>query len=301
MIPSFPKIFAIGSKQTEFLFDGEVEITEKIDGSQIGFGIINEELIVRSKGQQLFAESCDKMFRKGADYIESIQHLLVPGFAYYGEYLKSNKHNCLIYDREPKNNIMIYGILDISQNCFICYEGLKAQANLLGLESVPLLYQGKVNSIEELKINLNKISVLGNSKIEGIVVKNYKPQGTINQNVIMPILMGKYVSEEFKEVHNYKWKNDNTGKGKFQTYKETFRTDARWVKAIQHLRESGSLSDSPKDIGNLLKEIQSDISIEEKENIKEWLWKEFGNGILRHSTKGFPQWYKERLLNAQKI
>ena len=36
MINGFPKIFAIGSKQTERLFLDEVEITEKIDGSQIG-------------------------------------------------------------------------------------------------------------------------------------------------------------------------------------------------------------------------------------------------------------------------
>ena len=40
-IPSYPKIFTLGDRHTQGIFDGEVEITEKIDGSAIAFGMIN--------------------------------------------------------------------------------------------------------------------------------------------------------------------------------------------------------------------------------------------------------------------
>lgn len=38
---AFPKILHIGNKQISDLFDGVVEVTEKIDGSQLGLGKIN--------------------------------------------------------------------------------------------------------------------------------------------------------------------------------------------------------------------------------------------------------------------
>ena len=37
---------------------------------------------------------------------------------------------------------------------------------------------------------------------------------------------------------------------------EGLRTEARWRKAVQHLREEGRLERSPKDIGALLVELQ---------------------------------------------
>lgn len=298
-IPAFPKIFSIGSQQTERLFQGEVEITEKIDGSQIGFGIIDGELIIRSKGCRIFPETADKMFKKGVEYILSIQDKLSEGVVYYGEYLKSNKHNVLAYDREPKNNIMLYGIVE-SIDKFHKHAIIKERAEELGLEVVPLLFKGKVETIEDLKSNLDRVSELGKCKIEGFVVKNYNEQLLIDGQVI-PILMGKYVSEQFKEVHNKEWKSQSTGKGRWEVYKSQFCNTARWCKAIQHLRDSGQLTNSPKDIGALLREVNTDIEAEEKENIKEFLWDEFGKEVLREAGKGLPIWYKERLLNEQPI
>ena len=39
----FPKIYAVGSTEVQDVFDGVVEITEKVDGSCIGFGKIDGE------------------------------------------------------------------------------------------------------------------------------------------------------------------------------------------------------------------------------------------------------------------
>jgi len=48
---AFPKIFTIGCNYILDIFKNEVEITEKVDGSQFGFGKINGELFLRRKGK----------------------------------------------------------------------------------------------------------------------------------------------------------------------------------------------------------------------------------------------------------
>jgi hypothetical protein len=302
MINAFPKIFAIGSRQTERLFMGEVEITEKIDGSQIGFGVINGELFIRSKGARMYVDNPEKMFSIAIDIINDRYKtgLLDEGLFYYGEYLRSPRHNIIHYGRVPNNHIALYGVYYTKNQSWADYSNIELEAKRLDLESVPLLHQGKINSIEELKVNLSRISILGKEKIEGFIVKNYAEQLMIGGQVI-PLLMGKYVSEDFKEVHKKEWKSENTNKGKWEIYKSQFCNTARWSKAIHYLRDSGLIDFSPKDIGKLIKRIQEDITEEEKENIKEWLFNEFGGELLRESIKGFPQWYKEYLLENSYI
>ena len=301
MIPCFPKIFAIGSKQTQGLFDGEIEITEKVDGSMIGFGNINGELIIRSKGQRIYPETVDKMFKAGVEVIQNLfnERMLREGFIFYGEYLRANKHNVLVYDRAPRDHIALFGVLG-HQGVFEPYNGINAFADIMGLDVVPLLYKGHYPLQKDGENSLiadlmKKESFLGKSKIEGIVIKNYAKDLLIGNQVI-PILMGKYVSEEFKEVHNKNWKSENTGKGKWEVYKSQFCNTARWHKAIHFLRDAQQLEYDPRDIGKLLRRINEDIEEEEKENIKEWLWNNYGKEVLREAGKGFPMFYKNYLL-----
>lgn len=289
---AFPKIFTLGQDYIKDIFLEDVEITEKVDGSQFCMGVINGELNVRSKGSQLYVDNPDKMFKLAVDYALSISKSMPEGLVFYCEYLMKPKHNVLKYDRVPKNNIILFGVSDLSGKF---YPDLEHYAQLLGIESVPVLYKGKVTSIEDLKKYLETDSILGGTKIEGFVVKNYSRPFLLGGQPI-PLMSGKFVSEAFKEIHGKEWKRDKTGKGKWETYCETFRTDARWLKSIQHLKEKGELENSPRDIGKLLKEIKEDIAAEEKENIMKFLWREFGDELLRKSTAGFPEWYKEHLL-----
>jgi hypothetical protein len=142
---------------------------------------------------------------------------------------------------------------------------------------------------------LNVKSVLGGQKIEGFVVKNYKHFTSDGKT-----MMGKFVSEQFKEVHKKEWKNTNpTQKDILTQLGETYKSEARWYKAIQHLKESGAYTRSPKDIGPLLKEIQQDIKTECQDEIKEKLFKWAWSHVARKSIQGFPQWYKELLMEQQ--
>lgn len=297
VIGAFPKIFAIGSKQTERLFLGEVEITEKIDGSQIGFGVINGDLVIRSKGSLLYVDNPEKMFSVGINVINNLfkEHKLQEGLFYYGEYLRAPRHSTLAYERVPTNHIALYAVYNLMTQTWGDHGLIQAEARILGLEAVPLIFVGQIETVEQLKTNLDRISALGKCKVEGFVVKNYNEQLLIGGQVI-PILMGKYVSEDFKEVHQKEWKSENTSKGKFDIYKSQFCNTARWVKAVHYLRDNGTLQFSPRDIGGLIKRVQEDILEEEQENIKQWLFNEFGKEIYRESVKGLPQWYKEYLL-----
>jgi hypothetical protein len=286
---SFPKLFALGTKYVNSIFDEDVEITEKIDGSQFIFGDIAGELKMSSKGKELFKEDHEKMFSKAVSYVSSIY--LPPDVTFYAEFLQKEKHNTLCYEKVPKNNLCLFGACDLQEN-FVDYEELKKFSKMLNIDVAPLIYTGK-SSPEKIEELLDRESYLGGVKIEGVVVKNYK--SWLFADIHFPLMGGKYVSEKFKEVHQKGWR-DKTNKSKWELFKATYRTEARWEKAVQHLKEKGELEEDPRDIGKLCKEVSIDISKEEKDIIKDFLWNEFGKELLRKSVSGLPEWYKKRLL-----
>lgn len=291
MLKAFPKIFAIGTDYIRDIFQDEVELTEKIDGSQFSFGKVNGTLYVRSKGAQLYVDNPEKMFKAGIEYVESIQDRLPDGVAFYGEFLNKPKHNSLTYTRIPKNHIILFGAVDIVSDSF--NPKFEQYADLLDLEVVPKWNQ-KINSAEELRQLLDRESVLGGAKIEGVVVKNYQRKFLLGGQP-MPLMAGKFVSEAFKEVHRNRWGTEEKGSSKWATFCQSFSTEARWHKAIQHLMEAGELENTPKDIGKLLKEVQEDIEAEEKQAIMEYLWNDNKRDIFKTATRGLPEFYKQQL------
>lgn len=291
--PGFPKIFHVGTRNVKDIFESEVEITEKIDGSQIGFGNINGELYIRSKRKEIFTDNPDNMFKFAVEVIQRSFNAgaLIPNFMYYGEYLQKPKHNVLAYDRIPKNHIIIFGIHDLLSDSWFSLKNFIS----IAFETVPVLFQGKVDNFEQFNQLLETDSILGGQKIEGFVIKNYNKQAMITENIISPIMCAKYVSEKFKEKHDNNWRKENTGKGQWETFCLQFRSEARFEKAVQHMRDDGNLTETPKDIGGLIKEIQNDITEEEKEAIKDRLWTLHSKELMRIATAGFPEWYKQKL------
>lgn len=291
---AFPKILHVGDKLVKDIFDEEVEITEKLDGSQLGFGLINGEVVVRSKGKEQDLDNPDKMFRIAVNYIRSIKDKLTEGVFYYGEYLEAPRHSTLAYDRVPKNNIALFGMMN--NGVFMPYANIQNAATALGVDAIPLIYSGKSSPEHVLEL-VEGVSYLGGAQREGVVIKVYKDWEYLGR-LHYTVMSAKYVTEKFKEVHQKDWKKNNTGKGKLETLKSQYRTEARWHKAIQHLKENGQLEGSPRDIGALIKEIRKDLTDEEQENIKTHLWSLFGDDFQRSAVDGFPQWYKEELLKG---
>lgn len=293
-INSYSKIYNLGHRDVAEIFNEPVLVEEKIDGSQISFGVYEGLLKMRSRGAEINTHSPEGMFGKGVEVVRSIEHLLIPGFTYRGEYLQKPKHNTLAYDRVPHNHIMIFDI-DAGLETYLTYDGKRREAARLGFETVPVIYEGVIASPADIKDFLERISILGGQKIEGVVAKNYQ-RTTIDKKT----MMGKFVSEAFKEIHQGAWKEANPNAGDIvQKLIDAYRTPARWNKAIQHLQEAGTLTGTPKDIGPIIQEIKKDVFEEEGPAIADTILKWARPKIERGLVAGLPEFYKEQLLESQ--
>lgn len=292
-LASYPKVYNLGHANIRDLLQDPVVIEEKVDGSQLSFGLIGGELLMRSKGAEIHPEAPPKMFAKGVEFVRGLD--LHPEWTYRGEYLQKPKHNALVYDRVPAGHIAIFDINDGLES-YLSYEDKEAEAQRLGFECVPRILPGPGTlGPMELQTMLSQPSFLGGQLVEGVVIKNYARFGRDGK-----ALMGKHVSEKFKEVHRKSWKLSNPGsKDVVALIADGLRTPARWQKAVQHLRDRGELTDSPKDIGPLMKEVSQDVLAECGDDIKErlfkWAWKSIGRTV----TRGLPEWYKNLLMEKQ--
>lgn len=294
---SYPSIYNMGHRAIAELLNGTVLVEEKIDGSQFSFGITADgEIKARSKGAILNTDAPEKMFDRAVESVKQRAENLRIGWTYRAEYLQKPKHNSLAYDRVPNGHLIIFDI-NTGEADYLDYDAKAAEATRIGLEVVPLIYRGTIGSIELFKSFLDCVSILGGQKIEGVVIKP-ELYGLFGQD--KKCLLGKFVSEAFKEVHRKEWKKSNPTNGDvLEVLGQAYRNMARWNKAIQHLRESGLLTESPKDIGLLLKEVQSDIGKECKEEIQAALFKWAWPHIQRKAIAGLPEWYKDELLKKQ--
>lgn len=295
---SYCSIYNLGHAAVADLLKGPVIVEEKVDGSQISFGVLDGELRMRSKGADINIVAPEGMFLKGVETVKGLQERLQPGWVYRGEFLAKPKHNALAYDRYPNGHIMLWDV-EVSEATYLSPEHKAAESARFGLECVPTLYRGVVDSADKLRGLLETPSVLGGQKIEGMVIKpeKYDVFGRDKK-----VLMAKFVSEAFKEVHSQTWTKEHKtpgGSDFIGALGQQYNTQARWQKAVQHLSEAGKLENSPRDIPQLIAEIPNDISAECTEEIKnalfEWAWPQLRRQVIR----GFPEFYKEYLLKKQ--
>jgi hypothetical protein len=290
---SYPKIYAIGHGAIADLFHGDnLLVEEKVDGSQFSFSRTGDDILMRSRGAVVYKENAG-MFAAAAKAVEELAPRLRDGWVYRGEYLQKPKHNTLAYERVPKFNIILFDV-NTGDEVYLSREEKEAEAERIGMEIVPCLYCGPVKSPEQFYRLLERDSILGGAKIEGIVVKNYARFGLDKK-----VLMGKYVSEQFKEAHGKEWKATNPELGDVvDRIIATVRNEQRWRKSVERLRDAGQLENSPRDIGTLIKEIQQDVRAEEADFITKKLVEYALPRVLRACTGGFPEWYKQQLMES---
>ena len=288
--------FALGHKAVKTIWDGTVEVTEKIDGSQFSFGLRNDVLICRSRKVEV-NQVDPGMFKLAVETAQdlAIQGLLGEGITYRGEFLSKPKHNTLAYERVPRGNIILFDV-DRGLQDYVSHHGLMTYAAILDLECVPLLgyFKNKV-LLKFLEEMLEGDSILGGQR-EGIVLKNYELFGPDNK-----VLMAKMVSKDFQEKHQTDWKNRNPGKKQFiEIMIDGLATEPRWMKAVQHLREQDMIEGVPQDIPEIMAEIAEDVEKEMRVEIQDSLYNHFWPEIRRGLTRGFPEWYK-RLLAEESL
>lgn len=294
---TYPTIYNLGHAALSNLLSVPLNIEEKVDGSQFSFGLSEEgDLHLKSKGANLSEEAPEKMFAKAVESVKERRERLRVGWTYRAEYLQKPKHNVLAYDRVPKDHLILFDV-NTGEEAYLPYSAKKKEAERLDLEVVPLLAEGSLSQDHLKWLLANTISILGGQKIEGVVIK---PSSYDLFGVDKKVLMGKFVSEQFKEVHSGEWRKENPTTGDIlDQLIGMVRTPARWAKARQHLLERGLLEGSPRDIGALIKEVPLDIQAELEGEIREKLWAYAWPHIRRASTHGLPEWYKEQLLQEQ--
>jgi hypothetical protein len=292
-ICSYPKIWNLGHPQLAELLLDDVIVEEKVDGSQFSMmRTLQGELVCRSKGAGIVVDGPDKMFAAGVAVAKELP--LVPGWVYRGEYLRSPKHNTLSYSRIPRNHIALFDVMT-GPETYVAAEDKAIIADALGLEVVPLLFTGRIDSPDQLQEFMQQTSFLGGCKLEGVVIKNYKRFCRDGK-----VMLGKHVSEDFKEIHKTSWTKENpTNKDILTILAAKVQSPARWAKTVHRLRDAGALQNAPQDIGPLLKELHHDIDVETREEMAEVLLKWAMPHVKRAAARGFPEWYKERLMKLQ--
>lgn len=298
---SYPKVYNLGHGAIkDLLADGDqVFIQEKIDGSQFSFWLTaDEKLAFKSKSRAFDEHTADDLFKKAVASVQDVHAKsgIRPGWIYRGEYLAKPKHNVLSYDRIPKGHIALFDI-NHAQEQYLASMNVYEEAHRLNLECAQTLFVGVGSSltVDYLKELLEQTSQLGGQKIEGVVIKNYQRFGKDGH-----ALMGKHVSEAFKEIHQGEWKTANpTNNDILEILVSKYRTPARWQKAVQHLAEVGKLLGEPKDIGALFHEVNRDLEAECTNEIKDLLWEWAKKHVLRGATRGLPEWYKDQLAAKQ--
>lgn len=300
---AIPKVYSLGHRHTQGILEGEIRIQEKIDGSQFSFCFTSGDvpmLECRSKGTVMLSGN-PGMFKQAVDSVQQMAEngQLPSGYVFHCEYLAKPKHNVLTYACIPAGHLVLFDVRNAAGEYLP--DEVNTWATVLGIQPVPTLYKGSEGaSVEFSNIMLGQ-SILGGTQMEGIVIKNYAKPHPESESGFAP-MTAKVVSDKFKEKHTNKMPSPKAKQNEFVPgIVARYRTEARWLKAIQHLKESNSLVNGPEDIGPLLKEIEQDVLVEEGDDIAQICllahWKEIARGL----TGGFPEYYKKLLAGGPSI
>jgi hypothetical protein len=236
----YPDIERLGADENKdiLLFDEDrLIVEEKVDGGNGCFWIENEEIHVASRNRDLTEENDSKTFLKQRltflDLIEGKQ--LNPDYLYYIEWMA--KHT-IHYTKAPDViglDIRMKKAITGDSGLFLSREAREEEFKRLGIENVPIVWQG--TSKEFRKLNINEFipeSKYRDGKAEGIVIKNYNrksPEGNYQ-------LYAKLVSQEFKENNKAVFGGVKQGESETAQIMEEFCTEARVRKIVlKHMNE----------------------------------------------------------------
>ena len=302
MLGRYGKIFALGHRAAEGLLEKAVIVEEKVDGSQVSWGLLGGDpprLSIRSKRIDLDPEAPPNLFGPAVESILGMADAgaLSPGVVYRGEAVSQPRHNTLTYTRVPEGHIALFDV-DTGTQAYVAYEEKVRIAEDLGIDVVPKLYEGRLTGPAQLKELLELESFLGGPRIEGVVIKRVADVPLFGEDGL-PI-RAKYVSERFKEAHavNPNWKR--MGQTEFlKTLADSVSGPVRWQKVVHGLQAEGLIDGgTPAEIGKIIRHIREDVRDECLDDVKDQLWQHFERRFDAAVTKGFPEWYKERMAQS---
>lgn len=262
-----------------------VEIEEKIDGSQFSFRWDGDRVRYYSKRRELDPKNPGGLFAPAIAYLEENKGRIPEGYWLHGEAVAKTKHNIIQYDRTPRGGLVLWDARRLDSPLMAQRGTLEQIAVCLGLAVAPLLYAGLLDRVESVEAFSRHKPLLGGDLMEGVVVKFRNVPGYRGE----PLLVVKVVSEKFREVGKRKAPK---ARPNLADMVAEYATEARWAKAVQRMREDGTHTGTPKDIGTLIRMVQEDVMAEEGDVIKERLFQMFRKEITGGLVNGLPTWYK---------
>ncbi len=285
----YKDIIRHGKSSTNLTLSGNPYIVaqEKLDGANASFAFEDGKLKFFSRNTELDEGNTLRGFSVwGKDHLKDKK--LKEGYVYYGEWLVRHK---LDYG-ENENKFYLFDIYDIDKKEYLSFDIVKQEALRLGLNLVPLFYEGEFQSLEHIQSFVGK-SQLGDIG-EGVVVKNVNYKNKYGDQVFT-----KFVSNQFAEVSKVKKHNVKKSSDQLQEFVDSTVTKARISKLIHKLVDDGSLKEdyAIENMGDILKHMGSkvydDIIKEELDGLLKMLKSKIGRKA--------PQIVKEVLAEEGRI
>ena len=293
----YPSIATLDVKSTrDWSENYQYYIEEKIDGSQLSIVIVDGKLSFYNKHSRA---NMNNAFEKAITMLTfkyEGKDILNANYIYHGESVCRIKHNVCVYERTPKHYFILYDIFDVVKNEYVSSEAKIKEAERVGFEMVPILYQNQdpnqnpyeiceklFKDIEEGKIT----SCLGGI-VEGIVLKHhaYYKKGKYVATKL------KLVTKNFKERHAIKLPKAELSADEFlESLGKSFCTEARFQKSLQHLIER----DEVPNAGKMIAELNADFDKEYKEELSLLLYTEFSPLLKKLAREGVTNWFNNKI------
>lgn len=274
-------------------------IQEKVDGSQLSFFKENNDILYYNKETKV--DKTKKDFNASTTMLITLIDILNENYIYHGESICRIKHNVNNYKRTPSKFFIMFDIYDKVAKRYLDLKLFIEECNRIGLEYVQLLYCNDnpdiipIDKCEEIMnlINENKIESSLGGKIEGMVIKN----NVIENNKIISKKV-KYVCKEFQERHKIKQRKVIRTPDEFLIeLGNEFSTEARFIKATQHIKEKNLQINKENIKDEYINELDTDLLSEYAYILKLNLWCEFAPIIKIYARFGIGRWYNNLIKN----
>ncbi|MGK4040796.1 RNA ligase family protein [Heyndrickxia oleronia] len=241
-----------GKTGTHLTIEGnpQIVIQEKLDGANASFKFEEGQLKCFSRNTELDESNTLRGFSVWAREHFKEHEGLADNYIFFGEWLVRHK---LSYG-ENENKFYLFDIYDTEKEEYLPFNKVTSAAEELGLNLVPVFYEGEFQSIEHIQ------SYVGKSKLgeigEGVVVKNVNYKNKHGQQQFT-----KFVSDQFAEMAKTKKHKVNTQKDDLQEFVNATVNKARVSKIVHKLVDEGLLKEdyAIEDMRTILKNTGSKV------------------------------------------
>lgn len=256
----YQSITRLGHKTTVgVLNEGDwIVIQEKIDGANASFRKgENGEILTFSRNNPLTGEDGLGGFRKWS--LENLDpDLLLPNIVYFGEWTNPHKVKYPEYQKQ----FFLYDMFDTNKGKYLDFNRVKDAHRMLGINLVPVFYEGEYKGFEHLQSFVGKTALggmLGDIPTgEGIVVKNVNYVDRHGNQMFV-----KLVTDAFREVQKQKAPKDPKMEAtQEQLFVNATMTEARVEKMLYKLVDEGIIEEAPfqiEDMGVILRNMGTRI------------------------------------------